>query len=326
MREIGSEFWDVPIKDKNNLFPKCAQWYLSGRSALQAIIRELKDCRSIAMPSWCCESMIKPFIDAGINVHFYSSCPDQKPRYDCDALYLMDYFGYTSSISISSVYRGIIIRDITHSILSTLYSDADYYFGSLRKWCGVWTGGYAWSSDGKKIADPSNNEIEYALLRKQAMELKEKYINGEIKEKKHLEIFNMAENVLESVEIGSASERDIHLAEMLDVKFIRAIRRENAEVLRKAFSSWLIFPKMELTDCPMFVPVLIPNGKRDELKRYLNDQRIYSPNLWPMSRYHQLTEDEKSFYDNELSLVCDQRYSVEDMKRIVRTIKNFWEA
>ena len=71
MSEIGSEFWDVPIVEKqNSLFPEFTQWYLSGRSALQAIIKELKDCHIVAMPSWCCDSMIKPFVDVGIKVHF----------------------------------------------------------------------------------------------------------------------------------------------------------------------------------------------------------------------------------------------------------------
>ena len=52
MGEIGSEFWDVPQSNiENGIFPKFTQWFISGRSALQAIIKELKDCRTIAMPS-----------------------------------------------------------------------------------------------------------------------------------------------------------------------------------------------------------------------------------------------------------------------------------
>ena len=69
MGEIGSEFWNSPIGNKENeIFPDSTQWFLSGRGALQSIIKELKNCRSAALPSWCCDSMVKPFIDAGIKV------------------------------------------------------------------------------------------------------------------------------------------------------------------------------------------------------------------------------------------------------------------
>ena len=71
MKEIGSEFWDVPVTEiENNIFPKSTQWFLSGRSALQAIINDIKECHTVAMPSWCCDSMVKPFVDAGYTVRF----------------------------------------------------------------------------------------------------------------------------------------------------------------------------------------------------------------------------------------------------------------
>ncbi|MBR7164259.1 MAG: hypothetical protein IKD21_04755 [Clostridia bacterium] len=38
-KEIGSEFWSVPVAGDNGLFAD-AVWFVSGRSALYAIIRE----------------------------------------------------------------------------------------------------------------------------------------------------------------------------------------------------------------------------------------------------------------------------------------------
>ena len=64
-REIGSEFWNVPVIEKSNgLFPESTQWFISGRSALQAIIKELGKPRNVSLPAWCCDSVIKPFVDA----------------------------------------------------------------------------------------------------------------------------------------------------------------------------------------------------------------------------------------------------------------------
>lgn len=334
MREIGGEFWDAIVTDVDNgIFPESTQWFLSGRSALQAIIEELSDCRTVAMPSWCCDSMVKPFIEAGKEVYFYpvywQNGLIQEINLDSDVLFLIDYFGYSCSQYNQSElnrYNGIIIRDVTHSIFSSTYFDADYYFGSLRKWCGVWTGGYAWARDGHWLNSGEKEDVNYIELRKKAMLQKDKYIMGKHSDKSYLKIFDKAEATLESSGIVTAADRDVKLARTLDVKKIKNLRRVNSEILRKEFYDWLIFPEIKDNDCPMFVPVLVPNNKRSELKQYLINNEIYCPVHWPVSKFHKLDDKTEFIYKNELSLVCDQRYLEEDMSRMVEIIKQFWKG
>lgn len=329
MREIGSEFWDVPVTNQQtNLFPGSTLWYLSGRSALQAIIMELGEVRSVSLPSWCCDSMIKPFADAGIEVRFYPVCWTegqliQERSFDSDVLFLIDYFGYTGNAPDLSGFKGVVIRDVTHSIFSSTNSDADYYFGSLRKWCGVWTGGYAWARDGHRLHPEVANDSKYVSLREKAMQQKTEYIGGHREDKGYLQLFDKAEELLEGVYSFAAAARDIQIAKRLDIDIIKYRRRTNAELLRSAFPEWLIFPEMLTSDVPMFVPVLVPDGKRNELRRHLIKNEIYCPVHWPVSDYHRLNDKEKLLYDNELSLVCDQRYTEEDMCRMIDTIKAF---
>ena len=327
MREIGSEFWDVPTKEsENDLFPEFAQWFLCGRSALTAIIKELKGAGSVSLPSWCCESIIKPFSEAHYKIDFYpASIGDNAGKAiktNADVLFIMDYFGYTSYSPDLSGYKGTVIRDVTHSLFSATYSDADYYFGSLRKWCGVWTGGYAWTKDGHKL-ETGKPCCEYIKIRKQAMEEKRKYIEGQGKSKEYLQLFNEAEEYLETAGIAPASERDSCLARKLDVERIKSSRKANAEILRSAFPDWLIFPEIKDTDCPMFVPVSVPGNKRDGLRLNLIKNEIYCPVHWPVSEYHKPDEKTARIYSNELSLVCDERYTTEDMKRTVEVITGF---
>lgn len=334
-REIGSEFWDAPVGiENNNVFPEHTQWYLSGRSALKAIINDLNGAKTIAMPSWCCESMVKPFVDAGIKVYFYPVYKQdnrlvQEIKLNCDVLFLMDYFGYSYG---ESVKHPCIIRDVTHTIFSATYSDADYYFGSLRKWCGVWTGGYAWTRDEHQLPMELNDDNGYVELRQRAMEAKSSYINsnketkiGAVVEKSYLAIYDKAEEVLENCGIAPSADRDIFIAKRLDVDFIRYRRRSNASILMNALHEHLIFPVLKDTDCPMFVPIMVPDGKRDELRRYLFKHDIYCPIHWPLSSYYKLGESDIEIYKNGLSLVCDQRYTEEDMNRMVETIKAFWK-
>lgn len=331
-REIGSEFWDVPIiEKKNSLFPESTQWYLSGRSALQAIINELGEARSVSLPSWCCDSIIKPFIDAGLEVHFYpvywsEGTFIQEWSFECDILFLIDYFGYTGKTPDMYGLCGKVIRDVTHSIFSTNYSDADYYFGSLRKWCGVWTGGYAWTKDEHKLETGHKDDSRYVSLREKAMQQKAEYISGQRDDKGYLQIYDEAEELLENVSSILAADRDIQIVKRIDIETIKNKRRANAEVLRSAFPDWLIFSEMSSSDVPMFVPVLVPGGKRNELRRYLIKNEIYCPVHWPVSDYHKLDDEVQFIYDNELSLVCDQRYTEEEMYRMVETIKMFMEG
>lgn len=332
--EIGSEFWDVPVTEKKNaLFNEKVNWYLSGRIALRAIIQDIKskaEIHTVAIPSWCCHTMVEPFVEAGIEVSlypvYYQNGLVQEIDYTKDLLFVMDYFGYSGRQPNLSGYQGIIIRDMTHSIFSALYSDADYYFGSLRKWCGVWTGGYAWAGDGHGLFTGSLDDLGYTELRAKAMQLKNNYIYGlGIKDKDYLRIYDEAEARLGCVGICSGADRDIDLIQRIDVERIRKRRSQNAKVLRDSFTDWLIFQEMKDTDCPMFVPVFVPGGKRDELREYLIQHEIYCPVHWTVSEYHKIDERAGHIYRNELSLVCDQRYKEEDMYRMIEIIRHFWK-
>ena len=76
---------------------------------------------------------------------------------------------------------------------------------------------------------------------------------------------------------------------------------------------------------PLFVPVLVPEGRRDALRKHLIQNEIYCPVHWPLTEHHKIDQRSAAIYENELSLVCDQRYGAADMERIVKTVKNFWK-
>lgn len=323
VKEIGSEFWEVPTIDANNPFFSNTEWFLSGRSALQAIIKDMS-IKSVSLPDWCCDSIIIPFTKSDIRTEFYSALQPIR-SIKTDAILIMDYFGYTGYSNIEN-YQGVVIRDLTHSIFSKKYEDADYYFGSLRKWAGFWTGGYAWGF--RHSIDFQLDDYGYTILRKKAMLSKSQYINSRsdgipyvAKYKAYLNIFENAEDILEDVGIVPAASRDIDFANKLDINLIMKKRRDNSNVLLKAFTDIAIFPEVNDKDCPMFVPVRVRN--RDALRKYLINHEIYCPVHWPLSTYHHIDESAKSLYAEELSLVCDQRYDEEDMLRIIDTIKSF---
>lgn len=307
MKEIGSEFWNVPTTQfDNGLFSDKTKWFQSGRSALMAIITE-NNFKTVALPNWCCESMVQPFISYGISVKYYSL----GNPISADATLIMDYFGYVCEQDTSNL-SGVVIRDTTHSIFSKNYDDADYYFGSLRKWAGFYTGGYV---EGLKTNNLYESNDEFVLLRESAMNNKQKYIDGLSNDKYYLKQFAAAEKMLDYNKIYGANKRDIILAKRMDVDFIKQRRQQNARAIIDAFPDITIFKTFNENECPMFVPILVPNKKRDALRRHLIDNNVFCPIHWPNSGWENI--------EDELSLVCDQRYTISDIQKEIDLVKSF---
>ena len=331
-REIGSEFWNVPISEaQNSLFPDNTVWFLSGRCALRAIIHDIQrkiHFQSVALPSWCCDSIVAPFLQAGVTVKFYSVYvasgqlkQDFAEAVGCDAVLVMDFFGYRRLESFS--YDGLVIYDATHSVFSPSVIDADYTFGSLRKWAGFSSGGFAYAKSGMLETVVSEMGADYIAMRRMAMEKKRTYISGCTGSKEFLQMFGKAEEILDVSSREAGAEEDVYVAKHLDVEQIVSRRRENAAILLDAVSDFAVFPELLTNDCPLFVPLLIPDGKRDALKRHLISRGIYCPVHWPLTSFHTLQEPQTTIYSEEISLVCDQRYDERDMERICKEINVF---
>ena len=333
-REIGSEFWNVPISGNDNgIFPGDTKWFVSGTSALEYVIKNItysSDIRTVGIPSWCCSCMIEPFLKHGIEVRLYPVFYSEDRKLICDfsntiadCWLVMSYFGYSSLTNIGCP-DGIIIRDLTHSIFTEIKEDADYYFGSLRKWAGFYTGGFAWCKNRWNIdVKIPKVESDYIDLRRAAMNHKIEYLNYQRNQQDYLAEFKEAERMLDSYEIMAGCEDDVKKARHLDIQLMRSIRRKNASILIQQLNDFVVFPTLTLRDCPLFVPILVPKNIRASLRQFLIEQRIYCPIHWPKSPVHKLELQMMRVYSEEISLVCDQRYNALDMYRIVDAIKAY---
>lgn len=329
-KEIGSEFWDIPVSINDNVFfIEDYEWFISGRAALDFIIKDIltkKPVKKIAVPSWCCDTMLSPIINNNLEYEFYPVIIKDNKLYknlnniNADILLNLDYFGYRNNDDIN--FDGIVINDVTHSLF-TETKEYDYTFGSLRKWAGFKTGGFAYCKDKFVITNNGVVNDEYVYLRKEAMKQKEIYISGISNDKQYLDLFKKAENQLENAFDYKSSKEDINDAKHFNVGLIKEKRKENAECLLNELKEYAIFKDIKENDCPLFVPIIVPNGKRDELRKYLIENNVYCPIHWPLTSLHKLDNEELFIYNNELSIVCDQRYDKEDMSYVSKLIKDF---
>lgn len=332
MREIGSEFWQkyeafYPEKANNEVY------LLSGRTAIHYIISDIlkkKELHKIMIPSYCCESMILPFIQSGVEVSFFKVDRDAivyPYDNDADAVLLVDFFGYinqqNSEVAFHEKHRGkIVIYDSTHKIDGNLLvqKNADYSFCSYRKWfyCN-----YAKAT--KHTGDFLNNtnlksHDQYIKLRDESANQKEMYLSGTFLDKQvFLNGFTAAEQLLDEQYVGYKGQ-----PVAFDLENIISKRQENAAYLiseiNKMPNIGLWRDKVLANDTPMFVPIFVDHSVRDKLRKALIDESIYCPVHWPKTIFH---SDFSPLYDTELSLICDQRYDIYDMKRIVSVIKSF---
>lgn len=344
-KEIGSEFWKVDLNEKRKpILEKEYQFLLTGRTALDYIIKDIKtnkDIESVYMPSYCCHTMIQPFLDNGVEVQFYNvSFNNGKYVYaidietECDVVLIMQYFGFDNEV-VGQLIRQfkesekIIIEDATHSWFSRdPYSHkSDYVFASFRKWTGLHCGAIAIKRyDNFSNSLPSNTNDRYIEMRQKAAELKKEYIEKNQGDKEgYLKVFDEAETLLEvdyqDYKIPKEYKNKIR---RLDIETIKKTRQENSKVLIEGLKQFNKINTIGITetDVPLFVPIIVLEGKRDKLRKYLIDHNIYCPVHWPLSVEHRI--DDTYLFDNSLSLICDQRYNQQDMERISELINEFF--
>ncbi len=344
MREIGSEFWSIDKKKAEE------QLFLSGRTALEFIIRDIiSTCKvmSVLLPSWCCHTMIEPFVRHGISVRFYDVyfekekglCVHIPAPLKNEIFYYMTYFGSSALHGMDEQYVrknwAWVISDDTHSWLGEKGHDKlapDYSYISYRKWTGVYGVALARKTNGSFcIAADKKTSEKYTETRKNAARLKQNYMNGENVEKEcFLRLYAEAEEMLEQDYVSyEPSVMAIEQLLNLDKQRMSAKRCENAVVLIDELSDMreisIVFRDLAAGDVPLFVPILVDEADRNELRKFLIDRNVYCPVHWSLSDYHNgISRQAEEIYYRELSLLCDQRYHAEDMKRIADLIREFY--
>lgn len=343
-KEIGSEFWDVELSDIITKTFQESRYFLSGRTAISGILKDLKftkEIKSAYLPNYLCDSMLDPFRKLGMTVHFYNVDfveGDFSISFDynikVDVILVMHYFGlntkgYNELIDFYSRENTCIIEDSTHSWFSkNNYSKkSDYIFCSFRKWTGLACGAIALKLKSKfKYIENEYVNYEYISIREKAFKLKNQYINGlKGSDKSYLKLFELAEKQLEkNYYLSGVPIEYFDRINKLNYNFIKTRRRENVKYLIDELSSisGLIIPNCNSSNILLFIPVFVLNNLRDKLRTFLIKRNIYLPIHWP--KIDDLDIGSDYIYENILSIVCDQRYYVNDLAYMIEMIKEFF--
>lgn len=338
MREIGSEFW----LEREPAVTSCRDgcYVLSGRTAIDLIIQDIakmRTVRSVYMPAWGCDSMIAPFVDHGTQIRFYDICHlenterlilNTDSKDDTDIFYVTNYFGYENTLPLETVKKfkemgTIILYDRTHSFLmeNDPYLElADYSFASIRKWMGVICGAVV-----EGVKDYQLKPYPHLDCKEKAMRMKKAFVAGDksIDKQAFLNLYG---------EFGHHLVEDYKNYEMDNLSYVlyktevftamRRKRRENAKYLHEHLKGVSFIGELTDNAAPLFVPVFFDTSEqRNDIRKKLIESQIYCPIHWPKPAWIPSGFEANKIYNTELSLICDQRYSFEDMKRIVEIVQ-----
>lgn len=284
-----------------------------GRNAL-AYLLEAKKIRAIAMPKFMCDSCDRVLKQYHVSVRYYSIGLDFKlvnfDLLDNEWLYVVNFYGQLSNDYIQELknkYDRIIV-DEAQAYFQLPIKGVDTLY-TCRKFFGVSDGALLYTDtqlDRELPQDESFDRMRFLLGRfeRTASEFYSEYVdNNRLFEKEQLKkMSKLTENLLRGI----------------DYDMVKNKRKENFLYLHEKLGN---DNKLALTvpDGAFMYPMYIENG--DEIRKFLQAEKIYIPTLWP-SVFERCDKDEPE-YDmarNILPLPVDQRYDIDDMKKIVYTL------
>lgn len=241
-------------------------------------------------------------------------------------LFLINYFGITNLnpliIELRDEIPGIcIILDNVQALFEMKKPQkVNYSFTSLRKWLPVPDGAIVRTNE-IGMESPKEKNI-FSQWKFAGALLKNYRYFSEVEDEIYLELFNRGEIFLGKSYSYKCSDISLSILNTLNYDHIKKIRLDNAEFLVNSLKhiDLSILPcQTKLINSemvPMFVPIC--SNKREQIKEKLSNNNIFCPIHWPPPP----AELVNSIYEKELSLVVDQRYSIQDMDLVVSIIKS----
>lgn len=348
--EIGSYFWlddsePAGIDSDPKFLPECddSAFTFSGRTAIDLVFRDICHhirVKHVYVPAYSCVSMCQAFIDHGFKLRFYPvSYKDGKFQYHMpeveagDVVLIMSYFGLQTETERNMITKlhergAIVIEDITHSLLRSdaASEQADYMIASLRKWFAIPSGGWMGKRNGQFHVKPSISSDHAVQQKIDGMRQKYAYLVGEQSNKEeYLFAQSTFDNDLIHVDrMLKIDKLSYQILSNLDLAQLMETRKRNVQILldglREIHSSMISLPAVNPdTDTLLFLPIFLPTEQRNSLRAFLLSNSVYCPIHWP-----ETMGTPEGVRENELSIICDQRYSVSDMKAIVKLI-DMWD-
>jgi len=235
-----------------------------------------------------------------------------------DYIVVNNYFGIKDQYieQLSKKYGNHLIVDNAQAFFAPVIPDT-YAFYSPRKFFGVPDGGVAYVANHAKIVkceeqDDSSDRLRHLQLRKE---------NGA---EAGFAAYQLNENKLDSLPMQLMSDYTHKVLCGIDYATAKQKRRANYKMLHETlgYLNALSLPPMDTFACPMVYPFM-PKKCNADLRKKLQEQRIYTATYWPKLAERNHGTSEECLAKTLMPLPIDQRYGEEEMKCIANTVAEF---
>ncbi len=229
-----------------------------------------------------------------------------------DYIVVNNYFGIKDQYieQLSKKYGNHLIVDNAQAFFAPVIPDT-YAFYSPRKFFGVPDGGVAYVANEAnpvrcKEQDDSSDRLKHLELRKE---------NGA---EAGFATYRLNESKLDELTPKWMSDYTHEVLCGIDYATAKEKRRANYQLLHEALGELnaLVLPSMDTLKCPMVYP-FIPKKSIVNLRKTLQEQRIYTATYWPNLAEMNHDTREECLAKTLIPLPIDQRYGEEEMKRII---------
>jgi hypothetical protein len=301
----------------------------SARSAFTLLTRALRPGR-VWVPSYLCPAVLDGFQAAGAKIEFFPIGWDLRCESAAwlrrvsrgDLVLRIHYFGFPNSDPVFGevTARGAcLVDDAAQALLSDgLGADADFVVFSPRKFAGVPDGGclimrHPLPSLPAEFPSPPTAWWRESLS---ALTVRREFDAGS-HDRTWFPKFQSAEDRVPT-EPQAMSELSYRLlSQGINYATIASGRRENYKLLLELLGEEAMFSDLPQGVVPLGFPVRA--CRRDAIRYALFREQIFPPVHWPLKECVPAAFVASHGIALEImTLPCDQRYSSEDMRRIVR--------
>lgn len=312
MRPIGGYFeLELPAGTEFHTGPVLR--FNTARNALKYFVQK-QGIGQIFLPAYICNSVVQVLKSAGVKIQEYSLAKDFMPDLPTDIpdqayLLYVNYFGlHTQNVlAVTEQYPNTII-DQSQAFYAPPQGAASIY--SPRKFFGVPDGGYLYADI---AADQIPPDTSVGYVESLLQRLDDNLTRG-------FKQFQTTEALLAERPVMGMSNLTQRLLKSIDYQTIKAVRRTNFQFLADHLAPYnTLSVSLESEEVPMVYPFLPANG---DYHRKLWEEMVFAPYLWQDVR----RKSGRDTLAGELShrllpLPIDQRYSINDMHRIISVVK-----
>lgn len=291
--------------------------FQSARAAFAALLHATSP-RAVWMPTYICDSMLQPVLQAGIPVRYYALRPnfhvgEQFGPEEGEILLYVDYFGICASAEAATRERfggPRLVLDHSQAFFSGPDAACLATIYSPRKFFGLPDGGLICTRAAITLpaeTDSASLGRSQHLLLRHAGPATEGY-----------EAFKRAEASLDECTPRRMSRLTSHILSSIDFDGVKARRNFNFEYLHDRLGGTNEL-KIEFrpVNGPLCYPMLTKASTRERLLR----NEIFVPTYWPEVRGRAAPGSfERELAERCLPLPCDQRYTPAMLERVVDVV------